>query len=344
MSQFFSSSLQQIARALVAPGKGILAADESTGTIKKRFDKLGIEDTVENRRAYRELAFTTPGLGNYISGVIMYDETVRQVTKEGKSFTQVLEEQGIIPGIKVDKGTVPLPFSSEEKMTEGLDGLRQRLEEYAKLGAKFAKWRGIITIKGGEQPTFSCLHANAHALALYAAMCQEAGLVPIIEPEVLMDGNHSIERCYEVTKAVLEQVFGGLKMQGVNLSGILLKPNMIISGKEAVVQATPEQVAEMTMKCFKEVVPSEVPGIVFLSGGQSEKEACATLNAINLAKGSASWELSFSYGRALQSSAMEAWGGKLANVAKAQAVFAERAKLVSAARLGKYSEEMEKSR
>ncbi|MBI2443954.1 MAG: fructose-bisphosphate aldolase class I [Candidatus Magasanikbacteria bacterium] len=336
------SQLQSVARSLVAPGKGILAADESSGTIKKRFDKIGVESTEANRQAYRELLFTTPGIGQYISGVILYDETIRQSAKDGRTFVQALNDQGIIPGIKVDKGTVALPFSPEEKMTEGLDGLRQRLEEYVKLGAKFAKWRGVITIKGTALPTANCLHANAYALAVYAALCQEAGLVPIVEPEVLMDGNHSLERCYEVTRGTLKHVFEGLRMNGVHLSGMLLKPNMVIAGKEAPAQATPPQVAEQTVQCFVKIIPAEVPGLVFLSGGQSEKEACANLNAMNIPGAPAHpWELSFSYGRALQSSALEAWGGKAENVAKAQEVFAHRAKLVSAARSGIYQPALE---
>lgn len=335
------SSLQKTARALVAPRKGILAADESSGTIKKRFEKIGVESTEENRRAYRELLFTTPNIGEYISGVILYDETIRQSAADGAAFTTVLSRQGIIPGIKVDKGVKPLAFSPDEAVTEGLDGLRERLAEYAGLGARFAKWRAVIKIAGGELPTDYCVHVNAHALARYAALCQESGLVPIVEPEVLMDGAHGIDRAYDVTLRTLKAVFGELKDQRVDLSGILLKPNMAISGSDFGAKDAPSAIAEMTIKCFREAVPADVPGIVFLSGGQSEQEACENLNALNATGQPLTWQLSFSYGRALQASALKAWGGKAENIGAGQQAFAKRAKLVSAARAGEYSLSME---
>lgn len=330
-------SLSEVAQTLVASGKGILAADESTGTIKKRFDKIGVENTEENRRAYRELLFTTPGVGQSISGVILYDETIRQRGSDGRTFVAILEQQGIMPGIKVDMGTEALPGSPEEKITKGLEGLPERLKEYKSLGAKFAKWRAVITI-GDGLPTDDCVVRNAEILATYAQMCQEAGIVPIVEPEVLMDGDHTIERCYEVTEKVLKKVFVELEEQNVDLSGMLLKPNMVIAGEDCPTQAEPQQVAEMTLRCFKGAVPAAVPGIVFLSGGQSEQEACENLNAIN-SVGAQPWKLSFSYGRALQTSALAEWQGKPENVAAAQQVFRHRAELASAACLGVYKEE-----
>jgi fructose-bisphosphate aldolase class I len=334
--------LEQTAKALVAPGKGILAADESTGTIKKRFDSIEVESTEENRRAYRELLFTTEGAGEFISGVILYDETIRQSTTEGKPFPRVLEEAGIIPGIKVDTGAKQLPLAPEEKITEGLDGLRERLEEYRGLGARFAKWRAVISIdEDKEVPSDYCIWTNAHALARYAAHCQEAGLVPIVEPEVLMDGHHSIDTSFHVTARTLQAVFTELHDQRVQLEGILLKPNMVLPGYDSADQVSNEEIARETIRCFKRVVPASVPGVVFLSGGQTDEDATARLNAMN-AIGGVPWQLSFSYGRALQTGALRAWRGDSANVSAAQDAFHHRAKLNGAARYGRYSEEMER--
>ena len=332
--------LEETARALVAPGKGILAADESTGTIKKRFDSIEVESTEENRRAYRELLFTTEGAGEFVSGVILYDETIRQSTADGKPFPQALEEAGIIPGIKVDTGAKALPLAPEETITEGLDGLRERLEEYRGLGARFAKWRAVLSIGDGI-PSDYCIWTNAHALARYAAHCQEAGLVPIVEPEVLMDGDHTIDTSFHVTARTLQAVFTELHDQRVQLEGILLKPNMVLPGYDAADQVSHEEIAETTIRCFKRVVPASVPGIVFLSGGQSDEDATARLNAMN-AIGNVPWQLSFSYGRALQTGALRAWRGDSANVPAAQQAFHHRAKLNGAARYGRYSEEMER--
>ena len=311
--------LNTIARAIVADNKGVLAADESTGTIKKRFDSIGVESTEETRRAYRNLLFTTPGFEEYIGGVILYDETIRQASDDGTPFAQLLESKGVVPGIKVDTGAQDLAGHPGEKVTEGLDGLRGRFAEYHQLGARFSKWRAVITIGDGI-PTDACLHVNAHALARYAALSQEAGIVPIVEPEVLMDADNTIERCHEVTSRTLDLVFAELDRQGVALEGMLLKPNMVISGKQCPTQATSEQVAAQTIDCFLRYVPAIVPGIVFLSGGQSEVEATENLNAINKLAGP--WPLSFSYGRALQASALAAWGGDAANAETAQAAFA----------------------
>jgi fructose-bisphosphate aldolase, class I len=333
-------TLEATARALVAPGKGILAADESTGTIEKRLKSIEVESTEENRRAYREMLFTTAGIGDHISGVILYDETIRQSTRDGVPFTKVLADAGVIPGIKVDTGAKPLAGAEGEKVTEGLDGLRERLMEYRELGAKFTKWRAVIDI-GESRPSAYCIHVNAHALARYAALSQEAGLVPIVEPEVLMDGPHPIDRCYEVTEATLEAVFNELFSQRVVYEGMLLKPNMIISGNECSEQAGPEQAAEATLRCFRSVVPAAVPGIVFLSGGQSDEQATANLNAINTA-GPHPWQLSFSYGRALQAPSLKAWRGDEANVQAGQNALAHRARLNGAARDGSYTAEMEK--
>jgi len=335
-----TAELQKTAQALVAPGKGILAADESTGTIEKRFQSIGLSNSEANRQAYRDLLFTTAGFGDAISGVILYDETLRQKSLKGPSFVDVLQKAGSIPGIKVDKGTVPLPGSPEEKMTEGLDGLRGRLEEYKKLGARFAKWRAVITIGKGI-PTARCITVNARGLALYAALCQEHGIVPIVEPEVLMDADNTIERCYEVTEWTLTETFSELRNLGVALDGMLLKPNMVIAGKKSPKQATVEEVARWTVACFRRVVPAEVPGIVFLSGGQTSQQATAHLNAMN-AMGPHPWQLSFSYGRALQDEALKAWKGDAKNLAAAQKAFSDRAKLNAAARHGKYSEKMER--
>ena len=333
-------TLEATAQALVAPGKGILAADESTGTIEKRLKSIDVESTEETRRAYREMLFTTPGLGDHISGVILYDETIRQSTRDGVPFTKVLEDAGAIPGIKVDKGAKPLAGAEGENVTEGLDGLRERLAEYRGLGAKFTKWRAVIDI-GEGLPSAYAIHVNAHALARFAALSQEAGLVPIVEPEVMMEGPHSIDRCYEVTEATLEAVFNELFSQRVVYERMLLKPNMVVSGKECPTQAGPEEVAEKTIRCFKSVVPAAVPGVVFLSGGQSDEQATANLNAIN-ALGPQPWQLSFSYGRALQAPSLKAWRGDEANVGAGQEALAHRARLNGAARDGTYTPDMEK--
>jgi fructose-bisphosphate aldolase class I len=332
--------LEETAAAIVAEGKGILAADESEGTIKKRFDSIAVESTEENRRAYRELLFTTEGVEEYISGVILFDETIRQSSADGTPFPKLLESKGVIPGIKVDKGAKPLALAEGETVTEGLDGLRGRLEEYRELGARFTKWRAVITI-GKKIPSEYCLWTNAHALARYAALSQEAGLVPIVEPEVLMDGDHTIERSFEVTSHTLHAVFTELRDQRVHPEGILLKPNMVLSGYECPEQASHEQVAAETIRCFKRHVPAAVPGVVFLSGGQSDEDATANLNAMN-ALGEHPWQLSFSYGRALQAPALKAWGGKEENVEAAQRAYYHRAKMNSAARTGMYVPEMER--
>ena len=331
--------LNDTAAAIVAEGKGILAADESDGTIKKRFDSIGVESTEENRRAYRDLLFTTEGVEEYIGGVILFDETIRQSAADGTPFPKLLESKGVVPGIKVDKGAKPLALAEGETITEGLDGLRARLEEYRGLGARFTKWRGVISIGKGI-PSEYCLWTNAHALARYAALSQEAGLVPIVEPEVLMDGDHSIERSFEVTSRTLHAVFTELRDQRVHPEGMLLKPNMVLSGYGNADQASHEQVAEETLRCFKRHVPAAVPGIVFLSGGQSDEDATANLNAMN-ALGPHPWQLSFSYGRALQAPALKAWGGKPENVEAAQRAYYHRAKMNSAARTGAYAPEME---
>jgi fructose-bisphosphate aldolase, class I len=331
--------LEQTAAAIVAEGKGILAADESEGTIKKRFDSIGVESTEENRRGYRDLLFTTEGVEDYISGVILFDETIRQSSADGTPFPKLLESKGVIPGIKVDKGAKPLAVAEGETVTEGLDGLRARLDEYRELGARFTKWRAVITI-GKKIPSEYCLWTNAHALARYAALSQEAGLVPIVEPEVLMEGDHTIERSFEVTSHTLHAVFTELRDQRVHPEGILLKPNMVLSGYECPEQASHEQVAAETIRCFKRHVPAAVPGIVFLSGGQSDEDATANLNAMN-ALGEHPWQLSFSYGRALQAPALKAWGGKEENVEAAQRAYYHRAKMNSAARTGMYAPEME---
>ncbi len=335
--------IAEIARALVAPGKGILAADESTSTIKRRFDAIGVENTEDNRRAYRELLFRAPGISDYISGVILYDETIRQKAADGTPLVKILKDQGIHPGIKVDIGAKPLAFAPGEVVTEGLDGLRDRLAEFKGLGAVFSKWRAVITI-GDDIPSDHCIRVNAHALARYAALSQEAGIVPIVEPEVLMDGTHSIDRCNEVTIKTLRTVFIQLAAQRVRLDGMLLKPNMVLSGKEASKRAAPEEVARLTVECFRATVPAAVPGIVFLSGGQSDDEATINLDAINryAAKVRAPWTLSFSYGRGLQAAPQRAWSGKRDNVSSAQRAFLHRAKLTSAAAVGRYSPAMEK--
>jgi fructose-bisphosphate aldolase class I len=332
--------LETTARAIVAPGKGILAADESFPTIEKRFKSIDVESTEQNRRAYREMLFTTSRIGDHISGVIMFDETIRQSASDGTPFPKVLEQAGVIPGIKVDTGAKPLAGAKGEKVTEGLDGLRDRLTEYREFGARFTKWRAVIEIGAGI-PSAYCIHVNAHALARFAALSQEAGLVPIVEPEVLMDGDHTIDRCYEVTEATLEAVFNELFSQRVVYERMLLKPNMVISGKDCPEQASPAEVADATVRCFRSVVPAAVPGIVFLSGGQSDEQATANLNAMNTI-GPQPWELSFSYGRALQAPALKAWKGEEANVAAGQEAFAHRARLNGAARSGIYTPDMEK--
>lgn len=335
-----SKNLETVARALVAEGKGILAADESSGTIEKRFKSINVPSTEPNRREYREMLFSTEGAAEFISGVILFDETIRQSSQDGVPFPKLLKDQGIIPGIKVDKGAKALAGFPGEKVTEGLDGLRERLAEYRDLGAEFAKWRAVITI-GDDIPSRFCIDANAHALARYAALCQEAGLVPIVEPEVLMDGSHTIERCESVTETTLQSVFSALHDHRVRLEGALLKPNMVLSGKDCPQQASVQEVAEATVRCFRRTIPSALPGIVFLSGGQSDEVATANLNAMN-AMGGHPWQLSFSYGRALQAPALKAWGGERANLRAAQKAYYHRAKCNGAARYGKYTEDMEK--
>ena len=332
--------LEKTARELVSPGRGILAADESFGTIEKRFQGVGIESTEDNRRAYREMLFTTEGIGEYLSGVILFEETLHQSTSDGTALPQVLKDQGVLPGIKVDKSTVDEPLAPGEKFTQGLDGLRERLTEYRELGARFTKWRAVITIGEGI-PTQRCVEANARSLALYAAFCQEQDLVPIVEPEVLIDGEHSIEQCYDATEWTLKTTFAALYEHGVELTGMLLKPNMVISGKEASEQAGVDEVARATVECLLRTVPAAVPGIVFLSGGQSDRQATAHLNSMNTMYEGLPWELSFSYARALQEGPMEAWAGKSENVEEAQRLFHHRAKMNSAARSGSYSEDME---
>ena len=327
--------LEEIAQAMVAPGKGIIAIDESNNTIKKRFDGVGIECTEENRRAYRELLLTTPKLSDYISGAILYDETLRQSTKAGVPFTKVMMDAGILPGIKVDKGPVPLAGFPGDVVTEGLDGLRDRLKEYAKLGAKFAKWRAVISISE-DSPSGTCIEANCHALARYAALCQEAGIVPMVEPEILIDGTHDLDICYEVTEATLRSLFGALYEQNVMLEGTILKASMVISGKSCPEQADIEDVAEATLRCLKSTVPATIPGIVFLSGGQSDEAATAHLNAMNQ-MGSKPWPLSFSYGRAMQTAALQIWSKDLAgNVRKAQDTVFARARDNGLAALGQW--------
>ncbi|MBI5906181.1 MAG: fructose-bisphosphate aldolase class I [Deltaproteobacteria bacterium] len=331
--------LESIARSLVVPGKGILAADESAPTIEKRFQGIGVPSTGENRRAYREILFTAPGISEFISGVILYDETMRQTASDGTPFPKLLAAQGIVPGIKVDEGAKALAGFPGEKVTEGLDGLRGRLAAYRELGARFAKWRAVIDI-GEGMPTRYCIVANAHALARYAALCQEAGLVPIVEPEVLMDGGHTIERCGEVTAELLSTVYAELAAHRVKLEGTLLKPNMIVAGKKSPEQAPVGRVAEDTVRTLRGAVPPSVPGIVFLSGGQTPRQATEHLSAMN-AMGRHPWELSFSYGRALQDPVLKAWKGDPANAPAARSAFLHRAKLNGAARFGRYDPAME---
>ena len=331
-----SQSLPDTANALVVDGKGILAADESSPTIKKRFDSIGIESTEANRRDYRAMLFSTPDAGRYISGVILYDETIRQSAADGTRLVELIESGGMIPGIKVDKGAKPLAGFPGETVTEGLDGLRDRCAEYADLGARFTKWRAVYTIGVGG-PSAACLTANAHALARFASISQEAGLVPIVEPEVLMDGDHTIDDCELISEEVLRTVFAELAVQEIELEGMLLKPNMVLSGKDCPEQAGVEEVARRTVRTLKRTVPAAVPGIVFLSGGQSDEVATVHLNAMNKLGENLPWQLSFSYGRALQAAPLKAWAGSVENLAAAQAAFLERAKANGAATLGAYA-------
>jgi len=336
--------LEDVARALVAPDKGILAADESTGTISKRFASIGVASDVSRRRDYRELLFTTPEIEQFISGVILYDETAGQGAASGKPFVELLGSKGILPGIKVDTGAKPLAGAAGETVTEGLDGLRDRLVAYRALGCRFAKWRAVIRIDAARGlPSRYGLEVNAHALARYAALCIEAGVVPIVEPEVLMDGAHDLETCFVVTERTLHQVFRALAAQRVPPEQILLKPNMVIRGSDCSAPAAAEEVAARTVACFRRTVPAAVPGIVFLSGGQSELDATANLNTINAGYRDLPWEMSFSYGRALQASALKAWGGDPAHTAGAQAAFAHRARMNSAARSGSWNRAMEEA-
>lgn len=330
-------SLQSVAQQMVAPGKGILAADESSGTIEKKFAKVGLTSTEESRRDYREMLFTSPGIGEYISGVILYDETIRQKADDGRTMVSIIESAGILPGIKVDQGTAAMDVSPEEKVTKGLDGLGDRLKEYAQLGAKFAKWRAVITI-GNGLPTDGNILRNAQDLARYAMECQKAGVVPMVEPEVLMDGSHTLDQCVEASRRTLKILFDELTRLGVDITGTILKTNMMVPGKESGKKATPEEVAASTVQVFKDILPEGLPGQAFLSGGQGDVEATENLNAINK-MGPFPWKLSFSYGRALQDSALKAWNGKKENVTVAQQVFLKRAKMNSLATLGTYTGE-----
>jgi fructose-bisphosphate aldolase class I len=337
-----TADIEATAMALVADGKGILAADETPGTLTKRFDVLRIPSTPEMRREYREMLFTAPGMARYISGVILQDETIRQKSSTGMPLADLVAKQGVIPGIKVDAGAKPLA-GTQENITEGLDGLRDRLKEYRQMGARFAKWRAVIRI-GDAIPSRTCVLANVHALARYAALCQEQGLVPIVEPEVLMDGSHTIARCEDVTGAVLHATFDELLEQHVSLEGMLLKPNMVIAGKECPKQASVDDVATSTLRCLRRRAPAAVPGIVFLSGGQDHITATVHLNAINQFQGVKPWKLSFSYGRALQDEALRAWDAKSENVDAGRQAFIHRAECVNAAAFGNYSKDMEKER
>jgi fructose-bisphosphate aldolase class I len=337
------NELNKVATVMVAPGRGILAADESTGTIKKRFDAIGVESTADNRRDYREMLFRSgEAMGKHISGVILYDETIRQNAKEGSPLVKLIEKAGSIPGIKVDKGTKPLPFCPGEVVTEGLDGLRERLVEYRGLGAKFAKWRAVIDIGPTHvMPSYTCVQANAHALARYAALCQDETIVPIVEPEVLMDGNHDIDRCVEVTTWVLKETFQELFYNRVALEGMVLKPNMAVPGKKSAKRASIAEVAEKTLRMLKDCVPTAVPGIAFLSGGQSDEEATAHLDAINKL-GELPWRVTFSYGRALQAAPQKTWSGKAENTAAAQRAFNHRARMNGLATLGQWKADLER--
>jgi fructose-bisphosphate aldolase, class I len=335
------TELNRVAEHMVAPGRGILAADESSGTIKKRFDAIGVENTENNRRDYREMMFrTTEAMSKHISGVILYDETIRQNAKDGTPLVKLITAAGALPGIKVDAGAKPLPFCPGETVTQGLDGLRERLIEYRELGAKFAKWRAVIDV-GAAIPSYTCIKANAHALARYAALCQEQEIVPIVEPEILMDGDHDIDRCYSASEWALKATFEELYYNRVALEGIVLKPNMAIPGKKSSRKASVEEVAEKTVRLLKACVPGAVPGIAFLSGGQSDEDATAHLDAMNKL-GPLPWKLTFSYGRALQAAPQKAWGGKSENVAAAQRAFAHRARMNSLAALGQWKQDLEK--
>jgi fructose-bisphosphate aldolase class I len=335
------TELNRVAEHMVAPGRGILAADESSGTIKKRFDAIGVENTENNRRDYREMMFrTSEAMSKHISGVILYDETIRQNAKDGTPLVKLITAAGAMPGIKVDAGAKPLPFCPGETVTEGLDGLRERLIEYRNLGAKFAKWRAVIDVGAGI-PSYTCIKANAHALARYAALCQEQEIVPIVEPEVLMDGDHDIDRCYSASEWALKATFEELYYNRVALEGIVLKPNMAVPGKKSSRKASVEEVAEKTVRLLKACVPGAVPGIAFLSGGQSDEDATAHLDAMNKL-GPLPWKLTFSYGRALQAAPQKAWGGKSENVAAAQRAFAHRARMNSLAALGQWKQDLEK--
>src|SRR6478672_10625871 len=335
------AELNKVAQAMVAPGRGILAADESSGTIKKRFDAIGVESTADSRRDYRELLFrSTEAMSKCISGVILYDETIQQNARDGTPLVKIIEKAGSVPGIKVDKGTKPLPFSPGEVITEGLDGLRERLVEYRGLGAKFCKWRAVIDIGPGI-PSYYCVKANADALARYAALCQDENLVPIVEPEVLMDGDHDIDRCYQVSELALKALFHELYLARVKLEGMVLKPNMVVPGKKSAKQASVDEVAEKTLRVLKECVPAAVPGVAFLSGGQSDVDATARLNAMNRL-GGGPWKLTFSYSRALQAAPQKAWSGKVENAGAAQQAFAHRAAMNGLASIGRWSPELEK--
>ncbi|WP_245927400.1 class I fructose-bisphosphate aldolase [Aphanothece hegewaldii] len=343
MMNTYSQELKETAKAMVTSGKGVLAMDESHATCNKRFDKLGIPTTIEQRQAYRELILTTPNLSEYISGAILFDETIRQTSRAGVPFTQIMADAGIIIGIKVDAGAKNLAGHPDEKITEGLDGLRDRIAEYYKMGARFAKWRAVITI-GQDIPSRACIEANAHALARYAALCQEGGLVPIVEPEVLIDGDHTIERCYAVTDETLHTVFEQLYRQGIVYDEMILKPSMVISGLNSPTQATVEQVADKTVECLLKNVPATVAGVAFLSGGQSIEQASEHLNLMNIKyKSQCPWPITFSYARAIQQPALEYWRGNDANIANAQQLLLHRAKCNSAASLGQYSSQMEKT-
>jgi fructose-bisphosphate aldolase class I len=332
--------LEKIARKMVAPGRGILAADESSGTIKKRFDAIGVESTENSRRDYREFMFRTPAMREFISGVILYDETIWQNAADGTPLVKLISDAGAVPGIKVDEGTDPLPGSPKELITKGLDNLAPRLTKYYERGARFAKWRAVIDI-GAGLPSHNCIHANAHALARYAALCQQANIVPIVEPEVLMDGDHDIDACYDVTQWILKETFQELYYAGVKLEGMVLKPNMAIAGKKSAKKSSVQEVAEKTVKLLKDCVPPLVPGIAFLSGGQSDEEATAHLDAMNKL-GPLPWHLTFSYGRALQAAPQKAWSGKKENVGAGQRAFAHRARMNGLASLGKWSQALEK--
>jgi fructose-bisphosphate aldolase, class I len=334
------AELNRVANALVTPGKGVLAADESAGTVKKRFEVIGVESTEDNRRDYRELLFRSKGMSK-ISGVILFDETIRQNAKDGRPLAKIIEQAGSFPGIKVDKGIKPLPFCPGEVVTEGLDGLRERLIEYRGLGAKFAKWRAVIAIGAGI-PSYACVNANAHALARYAALCQDEDIVPIVEPEVLMDGDHDVDRCAEVTEFALKTVYEQLYYARVKLEGTVLKPNMVVAGKKCAKQPSVAEVAEKTLRVLKECVPAAVPGIAFLSGGQADLDATARLDAINRS-GPLPWKISFSFSRALQAAPQKAWAGKVENVPAAQAAFTHRAQMNSLASLGQWKPELEQA-